>query len=309
MRRFVLLTGIFLLLVFISDRVIGYSLHLMSVNSHGGYIGHQNYILNESIDDILIFGSSRAIHHYNAQLMQDSLGVTAYNCGQDGEGIIMFYGWWQVIKDRHHPKVIIYELMPEYDIYQGDNTKHLGWLKGIYDNPSVREEFDEIDSKEKYKMMSYLYRYNSRFHQILLDYFHPIHTMNKGFLPVYRDLDSLQVRVVDKSKGEAKSEMLRVDSLKIHYFERLFESLGDTKIVFFCSPTWYSKVNKTNESLDCFLKILSEHNCDFYDYSHDSCFVHQDSLFYDGGHMNYRGADLYTNRVIKILRDNYLDNK
>ena len=307
MRRFLFLTGIFVLLVFISDRVIGFTLQLMSDNSHGGYIGHHNYILNESLDDILIFGSSRAIHHYNAQMMQDSLGVSVYNCGQDGEGIIMFYGWWNVIKERHHPKMILYELTPEYDIYQGDNTKHLGWLKSIYDNPSVREEFNEIDRLEKYKMISYLYRYNSRFHQVLIDFFHPIHRINKGFLPVFRDLDTLQVRVVGRSKGEVKSEIPRADSLKIHYFERLFESLGNTKIVFFSSPTWYKKDNITNESVDYFLKILSEHNCDFYDYSHDSSFVHQDSLFYDGAHMNYRGANYYTNRVIKILRDNYID--
>ena len=36
-------------------------------------------------EDILIFGSSRALHHYNPQIIEDSLGMTCYNVGSGGQ--------------------------------------------------------------------------------------------------------------------------------------------------------------------------------------------------------------------------------
>ena len=174
MRRFLFKTGLFLLLAVLLDRGLGALFSYMSDHASGGYLGHQNYIVNRSTDDILVFGSSRAIHHYNAALIADSLGLSCYNCGQDGEGIVLYHAWWEMIRRRHHPRLVIYEVTPAYDVLQGDNTKHLGWLKGHYDDEVVRREFDEIDPCERYRMLSMLYRYNSRFHQVLLDYLHPV---------------------------------------------------------------------------------------------------------------------------------------
>lgn len=298
MKRFLLFTGLFLIILLGVDRAVGLSFKYMANHARGGYLGHQNYILNESKDSILIFGSSRAIHHYNAAMIEDSLGLSCYNCGQDGEGIIMYYGWWQIIKERYNPKYILYEVTTNYDVDIEDNTKHLGWLKGLYDNKAIQQEFDEIDHKEKYKMQSLLYRYNSRFHQVLIDYFHPVHNINKGFLPVYRELDPLQVRE-NKITDEVKKVKPEIDALKMSYFDKLLNDLGDTRIVFLVSPTWYGRYN---ESLDVIKDMAEKNDCLFLDFSCDSSFVHQDELFYDGAHMNYRGADLFTQKVIVSLK-------
>ena len=100
MKRFVIRLIAFLFVMLTIDRGFGMVMNYLQENAKGGYIGHHNYILQRANEDILIFGSSRALHHYNPQIVIDSLGMNCYNCGQDGNGIILFYGWWQIIKER-----------------------------------------------------------------------------------------------------------------------------------------------------------------------------------------------------------------
>ena len=39
--------------------------------------------------DLLVFGSSRANHHYVPEVFEDSLKLTFYNTGKDGSGIFI----------------------------------------------------------------------------------------------------------------------------------------------------------------------------------------------------------------------------
>ena len=67
--------------------------------------------------------------------------MTCFNCGQNGNGIVLFYGWWKVISERYHPKMIIYDITTDFDLLAGDNHKYLGWLKEAYDRNGVKEVF------------------------------------------------------------------------------------------------------------------------------------------------------------------------
>ena len=119
MKRFVIKILVFLAIMFILDRGFGLAMKYLQDHAKGGYVGHHNYILHQANEDILIFGSSRAIHHYNPQIIEDSLGMSCYNCGQDGNGIVLFYGWWQMIKERYQPKMIVYDVNPSFDLLIG----------------------------------------------------------------------------------------------------------------------------------------------------------------------------------------------
>ena len=299
MRRFLFKTGLFLLLSVLLDRGLGTLFSYMSDHASGGYLGHQNYIVNRSTDDILVFGSSRAIHHYNAALIADSLGLSCYNCGQDGEGIVLYRAWWEMIRRRYQPRLVIYEVTPAYDVLQGDNTKHLGWLKGHYDDEVVRREFDEIDPCERYRMLSMLYRYNSRFHQVLLDYLHPVHNMTLGFLPVHSELDTLRIRDEKQLNEKASEEELLTDSLKLRYFEDMIREAEDTRFVFVYSPTWYGH---HDSGIDPIMELARRHGFLFLDFTDSAKYVHRNEFFYDGSHLNARGADEFTRDLIRELR-------
>jgi hypothetical protein len=204
-----------------------------------------------------------------------------------------------MIRRRHYPRLVIYEVTPAYDVLQGDNTKHLGWLKGHYDDEVVRREFDEIDPRERYRMLSMLYRYNSRFHQVLLDYLHPVHNMTLGFLPVHSELDTLRIRGEKQLNEKASEEELLTDTLKLRYFEDMIREAEDTRFVFVYSPTWYGH---HDSGIDPIIELARRNGFLFLDFTDSAKYAHRNEFFYDGSHLNARGADEFTRDLIRELR-------
>lgn len=296
MKRFIIRLLAFLLLMFIVDRGVGLGMKYMQEHAKGGYIGHHNKIIN-SDEDILIFGSSRAIHHYNPQIIKDSLGMSCYNCGQDGNGIILFYGWWQLMKDRHVPKIVIYDVNPGFDLFIGENNqKYLGWLRSEYDNNDIKQIFEKVDYTEKYKMYSMMYRYNSKFLQNIVDFIHPIFKIKSdGFLPLKGELNEMKIK-----KKQKESKQPKIDSLKLELIQKLIFDIKkhEAQVIFVASPVWYGKDNSHFEAL---INICNEYAIPFYNYSNSKKYVRNNDYFKDGSHLNARGADEFTRDLIKDL--------
>ena len=288
MKRFLIRLLTFISLMFILDRGLGLVNKYLQEHAKGGYVGHHNYILHQSYEDILIFGSSRAIHHYNPQIIKDSLGMSCYNCGQDGNGIVLFYGWWQLMKDRHVPKLIIYDVNPEFDLLEGDNNKYLGWLRGEYENNDVKHIFESVDPAEKYKMQSMMYRYNSKFLQNIIDYIHPFFQISQnGYLPLKGEMNKMKV------KGRKDKDIYVFDSYKLNCLNLLMQETKKrgVKLVFVVSPVWYGLNNKQLEPL---VELCNNQLIPYYNYSNDTSYIKHDVYFKDGIHLNSHGADVFT---------------
>lgn len=292
---FLLKVGLFFLVLIIVDRALGMVFAYMGEHAKGGYVGHHVYVTDKTNEDILIFGSSRAIHHYNPQIIIDSLNMTCYNCGQDGNGIVLFYGMWQMIKERYQPKMIIYDVNTGFDLYEGEsNQKYLGWLRMDYDRPGVKQIFVAIDPTEKYKMMSMLYRYNSKFMQNITDNVHPIFEIEgNGFLPLKGEMDQMKIR---GGKGEKPAK--QADSVKLEFFSKLIEESTGVELVFVASPIWYGSSGKDYQPIR---EICEANNVRFIDFSNREKYVHQNQWFKDGAHLNARGADEFTRDLISEI--------
>lgn len=298
MKRFLIQIAIFFALLFIIDRVAGYTFAYMSNHSKGGYVGHHNYITDGVHEEILIFGSSRAIHHYNPQILTDSLGLSCYNCGQDGNGILLFYGWWQIIKEHYKPKIIIYDITTSFDLHVGeDNHKYLGWLKELYERANISEIFDAVDKTEKYKMTSKMYRYNSKFLQIAADFVYPLYVIKaNGFMPLQGEIDTMRIK---KKTGYVSMKKTQFDPLKIEYLNKFIDEVEGVKLIFTVSPMWYGI---SPEQLSEIKDICQQRNIPLIDFSNDPKYVHKNEYFKDGSHLNARGADEFTKDLIKALR-------
>lgn len=292
---FLLKVGLFFLALIIVDRALGRVFLYMGEHAKGGYVGHHVYVTDKTDEDILIFGSSRAIHHYNPQIITDSLGMTCYNCGQDGNGIVLFYGMWQMIKERYQPKMIIYDVNTGFDLYEGEsNTKYLGWLRMDYDRPGVKQIFAAIDQTEKYKMMSMLYRYNSKFMQNITDYVHPIFGIEgNGFLPLKGELDQMKIR---EGKGEKPAK--QVDSVKLDFISKLIDESKGVELIFVASPTWYGSSERDYQPIR---ELCDSKAVRFVDFSNREKYVRQNQWFKDGTHLNARGADEFTRDLISEI--------
>ena len=301
MRKFLIKLVVFAALLFGIDRGMGVAMSYFSDHAIGGYVAHHNFINNEMVKDVLIFGSSRAVHHYDAKMIGDSLGWTCYNCGQDGSGIILNYGEWLMIKERCTPRLIIYDLQDTYDVYEDEpDTKFLGWLKPYYDRDGISEIFDDVAKTEKWKMMSMMYRNNSKALQIMSDYLHPMYEIdNYGFMPMDLQMDTMQVR---KGAAAVKEMLPKIDGLKVMYLEKFIKSLNGTKLVISISPLWYGQDERRLKPV---LEICKKYNIPFVDFSNDKKYVHNNEFFYNGTHLNTKGAEEFTRDFISVIRADY----
>lgn len=184
---------------FAFDSIIGWCFDFLSANNKGGETGRNCYIFNNTKEDILAMGSSRCSHHYIPKIISDSTGLSCYNCGYDGNGIIMQYAVWKMVSKRYYPKYIIYDVTPGFDIYtEQDNRKYLDKLKPFYySNPEIDSVFWSVDKKERLKMISHSYQYNSNWLAIIGDCIYPIYQAGEnGFLPLYGSMKSRPKKIV-----------------------------------------------------------------------------------------------------------------
>ncbi|MBQ8734756.1 MAG: hypothetical protein IJY75_02060 [Bacteroidaceae bacterium] len=268
--------------------------HVVNNINVGGQ-GRDNYICNVAEEDILVFGSSRAVHHYNSTILEDSLGMSCYNCGEEANGFILSYGRLLMALERHCPKVIIQDITAEFDLHKNDNHKYLGWLKTRYERAGVSEIFDAIDKTESYKMKSQMYRYNSKFLQNIFVYLTSVSTDMgiKGYRPINEPFDSM--KIVKTEKPDDKE----IDSLKIEFIHRYLELAQNSKIYFVVSPIWYGM---DSEEIAPIAQICKERNIPLFDFSNNPKYVHNDEYFKDGTHLNAFGADEFTKDLIKEIK-------
>lgn len=297
MKRFVLKVFIFALLLGTIDVVIGLLFdHALSKATLTDF-GRDNHITNIGTEDILIFGSSRAVHHYNAKMLKDSLGMDCYNCGEDGQGIILNYGRLLMEMERHQPKMVIYDVQPDYDIEENDNSKYLKWLKPHYDRKGIPDIVKSIDEKESWKLLSHLYRYNSEYILLLIALAHSNEeASDNGYFPLNGQMDTMKI---DETRAASRTG-IKTDSIKIRYLKKMIDELKGCQLVFVVSPTWYG--NNSNDKLKEMETICKKRNITYLDFSNLPKYVHQNELFKDGMHLNSKGADEFTKDLIKKLR-------
>lgn len=118
MRNFLIKSAIFLTLCGLLDFGLGKIFGYLTVHATGGYTKRDNLISDEVDANILIFGSSRAAHHYVPSILSDSLDMSCYNCGLDGQ--------------RHHIRV--WKAKNDYGpvLSQNRHTGHPAYIRSVY---------------------------------------------------------------------------------------------------------------------------------------------------------------------------------
>lgn len=287
MKKFIFTIVASLFVIVLIDIVFGFTCRNLSSHAKGGDTYSINYIANEANEDVIILGSSRAIHHYIPSILSDTLSLSAFNAGRDGNGIIAMYGRMLMLTSRYIPKVVIYEVTSSFDIEDNDNHKYLDVLKRNYNVKGVDEIFKTIDEKECIKMYSNLYRYNTSFIQMLSDNVHPMQTVaGGGYKPMYGKLKY-------EPKQSEKVENIEWDFMKKFYFSKLIEVCNEKniKLIFAISP-FYGAPNV--ESYSPIIDFCKENKIPLLNHYCDSSFIQNKDLFADPSHLNDDGAKLYS---------------
>lgn len=298
MKKFILRVILFFAIVAVIDLLFGKSCDYLYEHSKGGDTYKINYAVSKGHNDILIMGSSRANHHYNPRILSDSLGLTAYNLGIDGSGAILMEGFYRLITQRYVPKYIIYELTPSFDFRKNNadmnNTRYLAQLKPYYKNECLSQIFDDIDAKEKIKLHSGLYRYNTTFLNLIRFYLKGGKEGGDGFAPLQGVMGDYMPRT--------NQHIPEIDTVKIRYLHQFIKDCKDngTELVFVISPR-YGAIS--SDDYQPGIEACREDGFEVWDYYCDPRFVSKRKYFKDSYHLNNVGADDFTKVIAQRLKN------
>ncbi len=298
MKKYLLNIVLFFSIVAVIDLLFGKAMDYMHLHAKGGVEKEMNDVCLNNQYDILIMGSSRAHHHYVPEIISDSLGMSCFNTGKDGNGIILMYGIYQMILNRYKPSLIIYDVAKGYDIYENpednNNTRYVSRLKPYCKEKGVEEVFRSLSWQEWYKTYSSLYRYNS----ISLTTARDFLVQRPYNIDGYDAHD--QVMQYEPTQFEKEDSGI-IDSLKIDYFEKFILSTKENNIALVCaiSPRYRSV---SSEKYRPVIDLCSRYDVPFFDcYGDTTISIHRE-FFKDASHMNNTGARLYSSLLARRIK-------
>lgn len=250
--------------------------------------------------DIIVLGSSRAMHHYDSRIIEDSLHMSCLNCGAMSNGIVLMYGRYKLLTRHHNPKIIIYDVHPPFDLTVGDNSKYIPTLRPFADDENIKNLFDKIDKKENWKVHSNLYRFNSLLPELLAVNVRGDNCLFNGYAPLFNTKE-FAPPVRQKSFKSGEQKRIVYDSLKISLFRDIIMDCKkrNIKLIFAISPSY--KLYLSRQAIPLF-RLCKDNNIPVFCYEEKDFPVNEKKYYYDSYHLNDVGAQLFTKKFVSDLK-------
>lgn len=299
MKKFLLKVISFFLIIIIIDILSGIVYGKLRKLARSGITYNYEYIADSCANDILILGSSKAARHYNPQIIGDSLNMSCYNCGEPGCGIITALARYRMIKCRHMPKMIIYELTPGYDYFDTDDySKYLLSLKPYANKECVRAIFDQFgDDLDPLRLCSKMYMNNSTIIQVLTDCIRYT-PYNGGFQPLNGRMNAMP-------KLTNNSVPQKIDSIKLNCLERFIQEVKRDSVFlcFVASPECSEMMRIDDNDYNIGVNLCKKYNVQYFDKRYIDGISNNPSLFHDKVHLNGEGASVFSKEIIYDLKN------
>jgi hypothetical protein len=291
-----------LCILFIADRITGNLLEYQYFKAKSGVISRINYSMNGTSEDLLVFGTSRANHHYDSKIFEDSLSLSVYNTGKEGHKIFYQIAILKAVLKRYKPRQIILDFAGTFEFKQKDYDR-LSTLLPYYDtNPEIRDIILLKSKTENLKiLLSKLYRYNS---QIITIIFSSLELNSKkknqkksynGYVPLFGEFKNPKESTNFPLKFEVDQNKIDAFTDFIHLCKK-----NDIPLTIINSPLFFEIPKK--QTIKLVEEICLEENIEFLDFSSDKSFIGKRELFKDKDHLNNTGAEYFTNKVISHFK-------
>jgi len=297
MKRIIFIVLVCLIILF-SDLIIGAVSKGFILKSPDVGVNQTNSVqaLFHRKSDVLILGPSTANHHYDTRVIKDSLGMSVYNAGYDGQNIrysaMVFYSYLK----RCTPKLIILDV--------GSSVMNSSWNTNLSDMNcfyGISEPVDSIIEDltspiDKLKLKSNIYRYNNSWQWLLYAYSKKSQNDLDGYrpMPVNKETNFKTIYVNRTS--------FKVDSINLKYLNGIVNTCHDKgiKLVIGLSPSL--RVAKKSELREWLYTYCKANNVQLLDYYYDERFIKHAELYYDIDHLNSEGAIIYTKDFLSKIK-------
>ena len=246
--------------------------------------------------DILILGSSRANHSFDCKVLEDSLGLSCYNAGRDGQNMVYDAMVFFSYIERHVPKLVILDIVDsQLSNRWFNNLKEMNCYYGL--SKSLDRIVDENTTwMEKLKLKSNLYRYNNTLQWLLNAHIADNQSERDGYRPM-----PVNTRTTFKASIH-ESEYVNINKRCFYYLEEIRKACDDNHIQLILTYTPSLVVVKNNGLEDWIDAYAKKNNIKYYDFGREAVFYEHPELFYDMTHLNAIGAQVFTTKIVQYLK-------
>lgn len=295
MKKLLLHITIIACLFLLFDRAIGYGLKFLYSQSNATDEYKISYSNETTCDPILFFGSSRCLHHYVPAIFEKELGKKCFNAADWGiKNIYYHYGLLGNVLSRYTPETIIFEIHPcdWLDVpFSGiERANSLAPYCGMSD---ACDEMLKLSGNYWAYQLSMVYRYTGSLPNLLTGKLGSMDRKQKGWKPMDGIMDTTNVI--------AEEYPFPIDSQRVALLERFITDCQQhhIQLILVESPMYIcSKQDVFKFPRD----LAAKHHIEFIDHYRDSDFVGHPEYFYDFGHLNRQGAELFSTKLSKELK-------
>ena len=281
--------------LFVGDRLVGKAMWWVIQHSKDITAPKLKYLAGETDDDLIFIGTSRCNHHYVTRILEDSLGMTAYNGGINAsENIYAQYSILNILLKHHTPKAIVLDLMDSYYSVQHDPFKALSFFAPYVGNNEATDSLFRLAGTYNLYMTSHVLRYNAKAVSNLAGLVYSRNSKSeKGYIPAPKPPK------FPSDKRELKAG--KIDSLKLKYMQKFIDKCkeSDIKLVFCISPMYRDVAVDTYRPL---YDIARTNDIPLLDYHSAGLYLDHPEYFLDAWHLWDRGAREFSAILAKDLK-------
>ena len=263
-----------------------------------------NEVITGGIEaDILIVGSSRALVHYDCELIEAATGKKCYNLGFDGtlfehqQLMLDLY-----LKNNKAPETLVWNV----DYHSFEHSKEFYGFEQLVPYQDQLEVQMLLEANEEtdallYQIPVLRYSFNPKMKMIGLLNFFELYAARPPLIKGYRKSDKVWDGEFDRFKEKNKEGIsYKVEEQIFAQFSNRLITLNREKIevVLVISPIYYEAKNliRNEDQITKRVENLShEYGFTFLDYSEDSIIYSKDN-FYNGTHLNKNGVSHFTKK-------------
>jgi hypothetical protein len=249
-------------------------------------------------EEVLIFGTSRAYHHYNSEVIEQILGLSCFNVGYGGQNIYHSLALLKAAIQRKKPQIAVLELMS----IEGNEKNDLGKLSMLLPFVNKSNIYRDLILKrgisEHAKLLSSIYPFNSKQLYMLRNNLTTMRSDVKGFRGLTAEWDKpIEKRDVNVFSPD-NSKMQEA----IHEFIELCQK-NEIKVFIFISPKYVNFLNKKNTYSEITEDIYKNYGLEVTSQINSPKYLSSPQFFSDPIHLNKIGADIYSREIALIIKN------
>ena len=302
---------LFLLGALAIDRAIGFVLtpvadRVVALQDPSG-VAAANWVLANRQADVLIFGSSRAKHHFDPQVLDAKLGVDASNVGIQARGI-RFARMVQSELLRKGTRARLFVLQLELaELFDPAPQRAVSLAPWYGRSPVVDDILEDSSQYAWLKLQSHAYRYNGKVLHMLRDSRKPSSSPTKGYVALRGSLNDFPER---KGRGALHRRLEQpIPAERGQLYREFVRAAGEQgiEVAFVIGPRLRPDDPEPDSqyaaAVQFFQQLARDEGAHFLpltDVEYPD--FRQPSLYRDWLHLNATGAALLSRRLADALR-------